>query len=74
MLEICPTKISTKNVTPATPILISKASDRAQNKATKNTCLPRMPCLKTKAFCAPIANIKDIPRKKPVKKAVITIF
>ena len=28
-----------------------------------------MPCLKTKIFCAPIATIKEIPRKNPVKKA-----
>ena len=32
-----------------------------------------MPCLKIKAFCAPIATIKEIPRKNPVKKAEITI-
>ena len=28
-----------------------------------------MPCLKTKEFWAPIATIKERPRKKPVKKA-----
>ena len=48
---------------------IRRASDSAQNKATYKICCPRIPCLKTKAFCAPIATIRDIPRKKPVKKA-----
>tara|TARA_B100000929_G_scaffold70127_1_gene53505 strand:- start:784 stop:894 length:111 start_codon:yes stop_codon:yes gene_type:complete len=33
-----------------------------------------MPCLKTKAFCAPIATIKESPRKKPVKKAANIII
>jgi hypothetical protein len=28
-----------------------------------------MPCLKTKEFWAPIATIKESPRKKPVEKA-----
>jgi len=32
-----------------------------------------MPCLKTKEFWAPIATIKEIPRKKPVNKAEITL-
>ena len=32
-----------------------------------------MPCLKTKVFWAPIAIIREIPRKNPVKKASITV-
>ena len=33
-----------------------------------------MPCLRTKVFWAPIANIRENPRKKPVKKADIKII
>ena len=33
-----------------------------------------MPCLRTKVFWAPIANIRENPRKKPVKKADIKIY
>ena len=47
---------------------IRKASVIAQNIATINTCCLKIPCLKTKAFCAPIAKINEIPRIKPVKK------
>ena len=36
-------------------------------------CCLRIPCLKTKAFCEPIATIKEIPRKKPVRKAVVIL-
>ena len=52
---------------PVIPITINKQSDKAQNKETKKTCFWSMPCLKTKAFWAPIAIINDSPRKKPVK-------
>ena len=62
-------KLFKKNVIPITPMQIKKASESEQNRATLKTCLPSIPCLKTKAFWAPIANIKEIPRKKPVKKA-----
>jgi len=62
-------KLFKKNDIPTTPILISRASETAQNKATYKTCCPRIPCLKTKVFWAPIAKIKENPRKKPVRKA-----
>ena len=51
------------------PRIISKASDIEQKRATEKTCCLRMPCLNTKAFCAPIATINESPRKKPVKNA-----
>ena len=54
---------------PATPRIISKESDIEQKKAIAKICCLRIPCLKTKAFCAPIATINDSPRKKPVKNA-----
>ena len=59
---------------PVIPRMISKESAIEQNRAIKKTCCLRTPCLKTKAFCAPIAIIKDSPRKKPVKNAVIIIL
>ena len=62
-------KLFKKNDIPATPMQISKASESAQNKAIQKTCWPRIPCLRTKVFWAPIATIKEIPRKKPVMKA-----
>ena len=49
--------------------MIRRVSAIEQNRAIKKTCCLRMPCLKTKAFCAPIATINERPRKKPVKKA-----
>ena len=55
---------------PATPRTISMASETEQKRAIEKTCCLRMPCLKTKAFCAPIATINESPRKKPVKKAL----
>jgi hypothetical protein len=55
---------------PAIPRIISKESAIEQNRAIKKTCCLRTPCLKTKAFCAPIAIIRDSPRKKPVDNAV----
>ena len=54
---------------PATPRMISRVSAIEQNRAIKKTCCLRTPCLKTKAFCAPIAIIRDSPRKKPVNNA-----
>ena len=59
---------------PVTPIIISKASDTEQKRAIEKTCCLRMPCLKTKAFCAPIATINESPRKKPIKNAENIIF
>ena len=47
--------------------MISKASDIEQKRAIEKTCCLRIPCLKTKAFCEPIAIINESPRKKPVK-------
>ena len=54
---------------PATPRIISTASDIEQKRAIEKTCCHKIPCLKTKAFCAPIATINDRPKKKPVKNA-----
>ena len=66
-------KLFKKNDIPVMPIHINKASASAQNKATQKTCRPRMPCLNTKVFWAPIATIREIPRKKPVKKDDINL-
>ena len=55
---------------PVIPRMISRVSAIEQNRAIKKTCCLRTPCLKTKAFCAPIAIIRDRPRKKPVNNAV----
>ena len=49
-------------------------SEIEQNKAIAKLCSLRIPCLKTKAFCAPIAMINESPRKKPVKKALNKII
>ena len=54
---------------PVIPRMISRVSAIEQNRAIKKTCCRRMPCLKTKAFCAPIAIISDSPRKNPVNNA-----
>ena len=50
-------------------MLINMASESEQNKATVNTWLPISPCLRTNEFCAPMANINEKPRTKPIKKA-----
>ena len=54
---------------PVIPRMISSASAIEQNRAIKKTCCLRTPCLKTKAFCAPIAIISESPRNNPVKNA-----
>ena len=46
---------------PVIPRMISRVSAIEQNRAIKKTCCLRMPCLRTKAFCAPIAIIRDSP-------------
>ena len=40
-------------------------SDIEQIKQTSNTCCFFKPCSMTNIFCAPIANIKLNPEKKP---------
>ena len=55
---------------PVIPRMISKESAIEQNRAIKKTCSLKIPCLITKAFCAPMAIIRDSPRKKPVNNAV----
>ena len=55
---------------PVIPRMISRVSAIEQNRAIKKTCCLRTPCLNTKAFCAPIAIIRDSPRKKQVNNAV----
>ena len=49
---------------------INKASESEQKRATVKTCRSISPCLRTNEFCAPMANINENPRIKPVKKAV----
>ena len=61
------TKSLNKYEIPVIPRIIRTASAIEQNSAIQKTCCLRIPCLKTKAFCAPIAIIRDSPRKKPVK-------
>ena len=51
-------------------MLINKASESEQNRATVKTWRPISPCLRTNEFCAPMANINENPRIKPVKKAL----
>ena len=63
------TKSLKKYEIPLIPRIISKASDIEQKRAIEKTCCLRMPCLNTKAFCAPIATINESLRKKPVKNA-----
>ena len=48
-------------------------SDNAQKKATKKTCCFNSPCRKTKAFCGPIAKIREKLSKKPETKAAFKI-
>ena len=55
------------------PRLKKKVNDAVTASNIKQTiniyCLLR-PCFKTNAFCAPIANISDNPKKKAEKKVV----
>ncbi|MFT6029009.1 MAG: hypothetical protein ACI8O8_000740 [Oleiphilaceae bacterium] len=50
---------------PDTLKAINMASEQAHIKHTKNTFCFFKPCFKTKAFCAPIASMRDSPSEKP---------
>ena len=59
---------------PKTPANISKASLNAHIKQTAKTYSFFIPCFKTNAFYAPIANIKDKLVKNPLQNADIFIL
>ena len=52
---------------PTIPKKIKIVSANEQYKDVNKTCFLIKPCLNTNKFWAPIAIIKDEPRKKPVK-------
>ena len=56
------------------PINIKIKSDKEQIKQTKNTYCFLRPCSITNIFCAPIANMRLNPVKKPNIKNSICIF
>ena len=58
---------------PATPSRISSRSDTAQTATTMATCERWMPWRRTKAFCAPMATMRDNPAERPETKGKITI-
>src|SRR5699024_8720899 len=58
---------------PATPAVISSASDKAQIKQMIKTCWRNSPWRNTKAFCAPMAMINEAPSKKPETAAEINM-
>src|SRR5699024_5537875 len=58
------------NPSPATPAMMSAASDNAQTATTASTCWRRMPCLSTNTFCAPIAMMRDRPSPSPARNEI----
>src|SRR5215218_7833961 len=54
---------------PATPARMRTASDTAHTATTAVTCSTRSPCRRTKAFCAPMATIKERPSPSPATAA-----
>ena len=50
------------------------ASESAQTKQIIKICSFLMPCLSTKAFCAPMAKMSEKPRLKPEINAFIIVF
>lgn len=59
------------NEKPETPSEIKIASETAQIRQTMNMCSFFSPCLRTNAFCDPIAKIKPIDKEKPATKPFI---
>ena len=52
------------------PRKIRNASDAAQIRTTSKTWERERPCLMTKAFCAPIAIMRDRPVRRPGRSAI----
>ncbi len=55
---------------PATPRRISVASETAQKSASGKTCRFSRPCRRMKAFCAPMAMMREPPSRNPATTAV----